>query len=226
MISSLFSKQKPKEPKPQVSQREKKQIHDKAMKDAQKQKRKVLSTEINPYKEQSGPKQEKEHFSEVEVISFQADPLKTFQNRIEHYKGNDEQIIFDEQFLLDDEDDPDKVYQELKKKQQRRMKMENQEKDLSENIKKGNQELSEENEAFIKIRDYLKRSPAADRLDFTQNLLKMAQELGKQLTINGILPSFKILSGDNENIKMALIDQVTPIATFLIGTPESDEYKH
>lgn len=54
----------------------------------------------------------------------------------------------------------------------------------------------------------------------------MAQELGKQLTINGILPAFKILASDNDSIKIALIEQVNPIASFLIETPESNEYQH
>ena len=69
-----------------------------------------------------------------------------------------------------------------------------------------------------KIKEYLKKSPANDRLDFTQNLLKMAQELGKQLTISGVLPSFKILANDNDHIKMALIEQILPIASFTMET--------
>lgn len=57
-------------------------------------------------------------------------------------------------------------------------------------------------------------------------MLKMAQELGKHLTITGILPSFKILASDNDSIKIALIEQVNSIASFLIDKKESDEYHH
>lgn len=225
MLEKLFPKQKSKD-KTKVSHKEKKEIYDKAVKDNKDKKREVLSTSLKKNDNNVPVIKEKEHYSEVEVISFQLDELKTYHHYIEHYKGQSDQIIFDEQFLLDDEDDPDKVYQELKKKQQRLMQMENEEKKLSDNIKKANKEISEENEAFKKIREYLKKSPQADRLDFTQNLLKMAQELGKQLTINGILPSFKILASDSDSIKIALIEQVNPIASFLVESPESDEYTH
>lgn len=54
----------------------------------------------------------------------------------------------------------------------------------------------------------------------------MAQELGKQLTISGVLPSFKILASDNDNIKIALIEQVNAIASFLIESPNGEEYQH
>jgi hypothetical protein len=224
MFDKLFQKAKPKE-KTKVSQKEKKEIYEEAMKKKEAKKRQAQAAEIQKDTKKDMPKEEKVHYSEIEVYEFELDELKTYDHRIEHYKGHDEQIIMDEQFLLNEDDDPDKVYQELKKKQQRRIQMDNEEKKLSENIKKGNKEESEENEAFKKIRDYLKKSPAADRLDFTQNLLKMAQELGKQLTINGILPSFKILASDNENIKIALAEQVNPIASFLIDSPDSDEYQ-
>ena len=242
MIAGFFQRQKPKETtKTKVSHREKKEIYNKAVKENQLEKRKALSSEINKPKESEANKPQKEHFSEIEVISFDADELKTYQHRVEHYKGVDEQIIFDEQFLLNEDDDPDKVYQELKKKQQRRSQMDSNEEKLRENIEQSyginnrnstneNNEnaannIEQESEAFIKIRDYLKRSPAADRLDFTQNLLKMAQELGKQLTISGILPSLQLLANDNDSIKIALIDQLNPIASFLIESHDSQEYQ-
>lgn len=48
----------------------------------------------------------------------------------------------------------------MKKKQQRLIQMDEEEKKLSDNIKKANQKTpdqnNEESEAFIKIRDYLK----------------------------------------------------------------------
>jgi methylglyoxal synthase len=104
--------------------------------------------------------EQKQQFSEIEILSFVLDPLKSYQHRIEHYTGHDDQIIFDEQFLLDDSDDPEKVLQELRKKQQRRIQMEEEEKKLSDNIKlsdkKEVKEVNEESEAFRKIRDYLK----------------------------------------------------------------------
>lgn len=105
--------------------------------------------------------------------------------------------------------------------------MEKEEEKLSQNIKLADKEnkekkekTNEESEAFKKIKDYLKKSPASDRLDFTQNLLKMAQELGKDLTISGILPSFKTLAKDNDSVKMALVDQILPIASFTIESHE------
>lgn len=54
----------------------------------------------------------------------------------------------------------------------------------------------------------------------------MAQELGKHLTITGVLPSFKILASDNDSIKIALVEQVNSIASYLIESPEGDEYQH
>lgn len=53
----------------------------------------------------------------------------------------------------------------------------------------------------------------------------MAQELGKQLTINGILPSFKILANDNDSIKVALVDQIHSIASYVIDSHDSEEYQ-
>lgn len=104
--------------------------------------------------------EQKQQFSEDETLVFVLDPLKHYQHRIEHYTGHDDQIIFDEQFLLDDSDDPEKVMQELRKKQQRLNQMEEEEKKLSDNIKLSNKKEvkapTEESEAFIKIRDYLK----------------------------------------------------------------------
>lgn len=79
--------------------------------------------------------EEKKQFSEIEIFSFELDSLKTYQHRIEHYTGVQDQIIIDEQFLLDDTDDPEKVLQDLKKKQQRRIQMDEEEKKLSDNIK-------------------------------------------------------------------------------------------
>lgn len=174
--------------------------------------------------------EQKKEYSEEEILIFELDMDKKYHHRVEHYSGVSEQIFMDEQFLLEGDEDPDKVYQEMKKKQQRLQQMEEEEKKLSDNIKKADKkehaEQSEESEAFRKIKDYLKKSPANDRLDFTQNLLKMAQELGIQLTITGVLPSFKILARDNDNIKIALIEQVNPIARFLITSHESEEYQH
>lgn len=54
----------------------------------------------------------------------------------------------------------------------------------------------------------------------------MAQELGKQLTVSGVLPSFKILASDNDSIKIALIEQVNAIASFLIESHDCEEYQH
>ena len=56
-------------------------------------------------------------------------------------------------------------------------------------------------------------------------MLKMAQELGKQLTVSGILPSFKLLATDNDSIKIALIEQVNSIASFLIQATSDPEYQ-
>jgi serine/threonine-protein phosphatase 4 regulatory subunit 1 len=54
----------------------------------------------------------------------------------------------------------------------------------------------------------------------------MAQELGKDLTIAGVLPSFKILASDNDQIKIALIEQVNSIASFLIeNNYQGEEYQ-
>lgn len=173
----------------------------------------------------------KQQFSEIETIVFDLDISKLYRHRIEHYSGKDGLIVFDEQFLLDENDDPEKVLQELKKKQQRLNQIEEEEKKLSDNIKKTNKEVAEkkeqneESEAFRKIKEYLNKSPAADRLDFTQNMLKMAQELGKQLTVSGILPSFKLLATDNDSIKVALIEQVNSIASFLIQSVSDPEYQ-
>ena len=172
---------------------------------------------------------EKKEFTEFEILNFELDPIKNFTHRIEHYSGKTEHMLIDEEFLLDENDDAEKVLEEMKKKQQRLNKIENEEKMLSDNIKKADKQhptqINEESEAFKKIKEYLKKSPANDRLDFTQNLLKMAQELGKQLTISGVLPSFKILASDNDNIKIALIEQILPIGSFLIESHESEEYQ-
>lgn len=173
----------------------------------------------------------KQEFTTNEVLVFNFNPSKKFQHRIEHYSGKSQQIMIDEEFLLEDGADPEKVLEEMKRKQMRLNQMENEEKKLSDNIKLANKDnketkekKNEESEAFKKIKDYLKKSPASDRLDFTQNLLKMAHELGKDLTISGILPSFSTLSRDNDSIKMALVDQILPIASFTIESHECEEY--
>ena len=57
----------------------------------------------------------KQQFSEIETLVFDLDISKIYRHRIEHYSGKDGLIVFDEQFLLDENDDPDKVLQELKK---------------------------------------------------------------------------------------------------------------
>lgn len=226
----LFGKNK----KDKVSSREKKEILNKAVKKDNDKKRQLKANQLQ--EEDNGPLagqkkiEQKKEYTEDEVLIFELDPMKVYQHRIEHYSGQPDQIIMDEQFLLDDNDDPEKVLEEMKKKQQRLLQMEEEEKKLSDNIKKANKEqpakIDEESEAFKKIKEYLKKSPSNDRLDFTQNLLKMAQELGKLLTISGVLPSFKILSTDNDSIKIALIEQILPIASFLIESHDCDEYQH
>lgn len=179
------------------------------------------------------PKKEKkkQEYTTDEVLVIEIAPDQKFQHRIEHYSGKAQQIKIDEEFLLEEGADAEKIFEEMKKKQERLNQIENEEKKLSDNIKLANkdnkdksEQPDEESEAFKKIKDYLKKSPASDRLDFTQNLLKMAQELGKDLTISGILPSFGTLSKDNDNIKMALVDQILPIASFTIESHECPEY--
>lgn len=63
------------------------------------------------------PKKEnkKEEFTTDEVLIFDFDPTKKFQHRIEYYSGKSEQIMIDEEFLLEDGADPEKVLEEMKK---------------------------------------------------------------------------------------------------------------
>ena len=76
-------------------------------------------------------------------------------------------------------------------------------------------EADQKNEAFEKIKQFLQRSPAAERLDFTQNLMRMASQLGPTLTVDGLLPALKLLTVDTNDVKKALIDQVVPLISFL-----------
>ena len=73
----------------------------------------------------------------------------------------------------------------------------------------------QKNEAFEKIKQFLQRSPVAERLDFTQNLMRMASQLGPALTVEGLLPALKLLTVDTNDVKKALIDQVVPLISFL-----------
>lgn len=107
--------------------------------------------------------EEKQTFSEIETMHFELNEDRNYQHKIEHYTGKDNLIVFDEQFLLDDSDDPEQVLKMLKKKQERLNQMEEEEKKLSDSIKRNkpepNQEPKqpdEESEAFKKIKDYLK----------------------------------------------------------------------
>lgn len=63
------------------------------------------------------PKKEnkKQQFTTDEVLIFELDPSKKFQHRIEYYSGKSEQIMLDEEFLLEDGANPEKVLEEMKK---------------------------------------------------------------------------------------------------------------
>ena len=117
--------------------------------------RKEKAAQLKPENQRTTPDQikiDKTEFSKHETLIFELDPLKTFQHRIEHYSGQKQQIMIDEEFLLDDGDDPEKVLEEMKKKQKRLSEIENEEKKLSDNIKKADKtstiKPNEESEAF------------------------------------------------------------------------------
>uniref|UniRef100_A0A7S3P2H4 Uncharacterized protein n=1 Tax=Euplotes crassus TaxID=5936 RepID=A0A7S3P2H4_EUPCR len=57
----------------------------------------------------------KQQFTTDEVLTFDLDPSKKFHHRIEYYSGKSEQIMIDEEFLLEDGADPEKVLEEMKK---------------------------------------------------------------------------------------------------------------
>lgn len=91
--------------------------------------------------------------------------------------------------------------------------MEEEEKKLGIAIRSGDSEAEDsvkkekkESRAFGKIKNFLASASTNDRLDFTQNILMMAQELGPKLTLDGIYPAFRLLSLNNEAVKIALIE--------------------
>ena len=84
-------------------------------------------------------------------------------------------------------------------------------------------EQSEESDvALEKIRTFIHNTTVLELLDFTQNITSMAETLGRKLTIEGILPAFPLLKKNSFKVQLALIEQLVPIAQFLI-VEEGDE---
>jgi hypothetical protein len=56
--------------------------------------------------------------------------------------------------------------------------------------------MSQTSQSFEKIKNFLKRSPPIEKLEFTQGLLNFANKIEKRFLIEGLLPALKLLVRD------------------------------
>lgn len=77
-------------------------------------------------------------------------------------------IFIDEQFLLDEDADIDKIYEDMKRKSQKINHMEEEEKRLSETMRKTTEVSSKKNkDAYEKMKSFIEGAPGEERLQFT-----------------------------------------------------------
>ena len=74
----------------------------------------------------------------------------------------------------------------------------------------------QKSQAYEKIRTFIKKSSAQEKLEFTQGIINFAHKIDKKFLIDGLLPNLERLTKEKEaDIKIALIDQFIPIINYL-----------
>ena len=153
----------------------------------------------------------KYHVSEVVKISFPQN--RQYDLKIEYLDNNNKNstsmwaidgMLIDEELLYAEDEEADRIYQELKARSFRRRKMEESENRLS-NAMMHDQDIEEEeqtssakepklnqsNQSYEKIKAFIKKSNQQEKLEFTQGLLNFANKIDKRFLIEGLLPNLK-----------------------------------
>lgn len=139
------------------------------------------------------------------------------------WAGLDSQLI-DDDFLLLEPEEADKIYMELKKRQMRRSNMEEKEQTLFNRIKEL-EEIAAQNKGMSDnysqnndmtassdtIKQYIKNFNSNDKLDFVQRLMNFANIIEQRYLVEGLVMSLHILAKENSDIKIALLDQFIPL---------------
>lgn len=139
------------------------------------------------------------------------------------WAGLDSYLI-DDDFLLLEPEEADKIYAELKKRQLRRSNMEEKEQVLLDRMKEleaiahQNQQsnldktqINDMTPSAETIKQYIKNFNSNDKLDFVQRLMNFANIIEQRYLVEGLIMSLNSLTKENSDIKMALLDQFIPL---------------
>lgn len=132
--------------------------------------------------------------------------------------GAIDSMLIDEEMLYLEDEEADRMYQELKQRSVRRRNMEEKENRL--NIAMSNDEVEEKvneqqnkadkggmNQSYEKIRKFIQKSNQQEKLEFTQGLLNFANKIDRRFLTEGLLPNLELLAKEqNQDIKRALLD--------------------
>lgn len=134
-------------------------------------------------------------------------------------------MLIDEEMLYLEDEEADRMYQELKQRSVFRRNLEEKENRLNIAMQAAADEEAEEdsksqaatqankinqqgsNQSFEKIRKFITRSNQQEKLEFTQGLLNFANKIDPRFLTEGLLPNLEILAKEtNQDIKRALLD--------------------
>ena len=126
-------------------------------------------------------------------------------------------MLIDEEMLYLEDEEADKMYQELKQRSVRRRNMEEKENRLNSAMRAAAEEeerpVEEEvpskmvNQSYEKIKAFIKKSNQQEKLEFTQGLLNFANKIDRKFLTEGLLPNLELLAKEqHEDIKRALLD--------------------
>lgn len=142
-------------------------------------------------------------------------------------------MLIDEEMLYLEDEEADKMYQELKQRSVFRRNLEEKENRLNIAMQAAADEEAEEdgksqaatqankinqgsNQSFEKIRKFITKSNQQEKLEFTQGLLNFANKIDPRFLTEGLLPNLEILAKEtNQDIKRALLDQFIPLIMFI-----------
>lgn len=79
--------------------------------------------------------------------------------------------------------------------------------------------------AYNKVKNFIITSSTNEVIDFTVNLTRMAQQLGRDLAIDCIVPNFALLKRNSFKVQIALVEQLYSLASFIIIRPGDKGYK-
>jgi len=147
---------------------------------------------------------------ELEIIDFP--PAMEWMWQVERFNDIEDEIKYSkwieiismEDYLVADGAKKDMLYQDLIKTAIQRKQHQRNEDRLSFQLKEGDESSSEEektattrdsgsSQSFEKIKNFIKRSPPVEKLEFTQGLLSFANKIEKRFLIEGLLPALPLL---------------------------------